>query len=554
MAKKVSRLQRILAEARALLEGRPLHAEGEISKWHRFLHFWGMVWGSFARNHCPVRASALAYGTLLALIPMLAVVMSITSTFLKKEGEDRIDQFIAKLVASVTPPAGPTGSAAQAPTSPTPETATANVTPNPVVAPANLAGEPAIQVPTNPGTNPPAVAATGEQERGGSRLTATTPGTPPQAAAAPDEQTFATRKAVARNINQFIQNTRSSALGITGSVLLIFAAISLLSQIEVTFNDIWGVARGRSWFMRIVLYWGVLSLAPILLIVVLGLATGPHLDATRRFLTSLPFIGNFLLRFGFQFLPLVVLCLSFAAFYMLMPNTRVDWRAALVGGLVSGALFHLNNAVSVLYVSRVVSNSKIYGSLGLVPVFMIGLYFSWLILLFGAQVAYAFQNRSSYLEEKQVESINQRGREFIALRLMTLVGQRFVQGQEPCTVTEMADALTVPSRLIRQIMQTLTAARLAIESAGAESAYLPARPPEAITCHDILLALRASQGQELATRDEPTRAEVYGEFQRIQEAERRVASSVTLLALVNRAQAKQLPEGASHAEPLPIYD
>ena len=98
-----------------------------------------------------------------------------------------------------------------------------------------------------------------------------------------------------------------------------------------------------------------------------------------------------------------------------MPNTKVHWRAALAGGLAGGMLFHLNNVVSVLYVSRVVSNSKIYGSLGLVPVFMIGLYFSWLILLFGAQVAYAFQNRATYLEEKQVENINQRGREFVAL-------------------------------------------------------------------------------------------------------------------------------------------
>jgi hypothetical protein len=75
-----------------------------------------------------------------------------------------------------------------------------------------------------------------------------------------------------------------------------------------------------------------------------------------------------------------------------------------------------------------------------------------------------------------------------------------------------------------------------VETAGAETAYLPARPMESITCHDLLLAMRASQGQELATREEPTRQEVFGEFQRIQEAERQAASSVTLLALVNRAQ------------------
>ena len=72
---------------------------------------------------------------------------------------------------------------------------------------------------------------------------------------------------------------------------------------------------------------------------------------------------------------MVVLCLTFAVFYALMPNTKVHWQAALAGGLAGGILFHLNNVVSVLYVSRVVSNSKIYGSLGLVPVFMIGAVF-----------------------------------------------------------------------------------------------------------------------------------------------------------------------------------
>jgi membrane protein len=179
---------------------------------------------------------------------------------------------------------------------------------------------------------------------------------------------------------------------------------------------------------------------------------------------------------------------------------------------------------------------------------MIGLYFAWLILLFGAQVAYAFQNRATYFEEKQIENINQRGREFIALRLMTCVSQRFVMGDPPPGVAEIAQSLAVPTRLVRQIMQTLVAARLAVETAGAEPAYVPARPTETITCHDILLAMRASQGQELATRDEPTRAEVFGEFNRIQEAERQAAASVSMLALVQRAESqKRLADARAEA-------
>src|SRR6266446_2050015 len=104
MAQKLSRFRRLRQFAQVIWEERGFESGGELSKVHKFAHFWVLVWKSFSRNRCPVRASALAYATLLALIPMLAVVVSITSTFLKKEGEDRIDQFIAKLVASVTPP------------------------------------------------------------------------------------------------------------------------------------------------------------------------------------------------------------------------------------------------------------------------------------------------------------------------------------------------------------------------------------------------------------------------------------------------------------------
>jgi membrane protein len=516
MVKKASRLRRIRESAQALLDERALKSHTELSNWHKFAHFWILVGRSFARNRCPVRASALAYATVLALVPILAVVVSITSSLLKKEGEDRIDQFIVKLVASVTPPAMVGTNAA-----------------NPVPLPAvgsSTSREPSLSLATTNLTTEAAhelVPATGTHE-------ISTNGLP---AFAQDAQAVKARRAVAHQIHQFIQNTRSGTLGVTGSVMLIFVAISMLSRIEDTFNDIWGVAHGRSWFMRVVLYWSVLSLAPVVLVVALGLATGPHLASTRELLTTMPFFGHWIMPTLFQLGPITVLCLAFTLIYMLIPNTRVHWRAALAGGLVGGILLHLNNAASVFYVSRVVSNSKIYGSLGLVPVFMIGLYLAWLILLFGAQVAYACQNRTAYFEEKQVESIDQRGREFVALRLMTCVGQRFVRGEPPPGLAEIAGALVVPTRLVQQIMETLCAARLIVESAGAEPAYLPARPLESITCHDLLLALRATQGQELATRDEPARAEVLGEFHRIEEAERRAAASVTMLALVNRTQA-----------------
>jgi membrane protein len=294
------------------------------------------------------------------------------------------------------------------------------------------------------------------------------------------------------------------------------------------------VTRGRNWLSRIILYWATITLGPLLLAGALGLASSPHFETTKGIVTG-TVVGSFI----FQLLPLFVLWLAFALAYQLVPNTKIHFCAALVGGIVGGTLWHLNGVFGFLYVSRVVSNSKIYGSLGLVPVFMAGLYFSWLILLFGAQVAYAFQNRRAYLQDKLVENVNQRGREFIALRLITCIGQRFQRGEPPVTLQKISTELGIPTRLAQQVLQPLLAAHLVIEIGGNEPGYTPARPLDAITAHHILHALRASGGQPLPMRDGPVRAEVLGEFARIEEAEQQAASSITLLALVNQTDAKQ---------------
>ncbi len=447
-----------------------------LSRAQRFAHFCLQVAKGFTNNRCPMRASALAYTSLLALIPMLFVVLSISSTILKKDDGQRVNHFVDRLLISMTPPV-----AAATHASPT-DTNEELLDPGE----ATMRG---IDATTN---NPAALAA-------------------PEPANASEPKKLADRDELVRLINRFIKNIQSGTLGVTSVVALIFMAISMLGTIEGTFNDIWRVPQGRGWIVRIEKYGAVLFMGPLLLAVAVGLSSEPYFQTTKEILHTMPFLSRLL----FHYLPAVLLCLAFAVVYRLIPNTHVHWDAAMVGGFVGGVLWQLNNYFSFLYVSRWVTNSKIYGSLAAAPVFMVGVYVSWLIVLFGAQVAYAFQNRAEYLQEKQARNINQRGREFIALRLMECVGQRFQRGEIPANAAQMAEALTVPACLVAEILETLVAAHLVVEVKGEEPAFAPARPLENITCHDILLALRAGQGQELATRDDPARAEVFGEFERI---------------------------------------
>ncbi len=439
----------------------------------KFLHFWVTVGVAFVRNRCPVRASALAYASLLALVPMLAVIASVAVSLLKNEGEQRSKQLIETLVSSLT------------------------------------AQSSFVTV----GTDSPGSAPTTAEE----------------------EKTRATRREVVERINEYVTKVRSGALGATGMVALLFMAITMLARIEDTFNDIWGVTRGRNWFARVVQYWAALTLGPLLLMAALALTSSPFFTATKATIAELPWGAGGALMFAFKFLPFLIMGAAFMVFYQLMPNTRVDWRAALVGGAVGGTLWQLNNLLSVFYVSRVVTQEKIYGSLGMVPVVMVGLYLSWTILLFGAQVAYVFQNRHAYLQEREVANVTETGREFIALRLMLMVALRFQQGQKSPTSSEMALALAIPSQLLSKILGALLQGRLLCEVAGVEKAYAPARPLVAITCHEILQALRTGGSPLPGTADGPQRALVAEEFERIQLAEKQAALATTLDELVRRA-------------------
>lgn len=485
-----------LAEVREFLDERGIgRANRELSRLYRFCHFWLRVAKSFSQNRCPVRASGLAYTTLLAAIPTLVVALSVSTGILKQGGEEQINGMVERLVSNFAPaaPANLTNGVGLSP---------ANPEPGPTLESTN-------QLALNTGTN-------------------TT------------NMDLDVRGKAVELIKKFVQNSNSGTLGLTGMLFLIVAAISMLGRVEETFNDIWGAVRGRNWFVRIVQYWAVITLGPVLIVVLLGLTKGKYALQLQAFLASIPLLG----AFTFKLLPIVVLCVAFAVFYVAMPNTKVHWDAALAGGFVAGTLWHLNNVFSFIYVSQLVTNGVVYGGLAMIPVFMIGLYFSWLIVLFGAQVAYAFQNRAEYLQLKQCENVNHRGREFIALRLMTHLAQRFVGGVRPATVHELSESLAVPTALVQQVLRILIAAELIIEVAGREgAAFVPSRPVETITCHDILQALRAGQGEELATSDEPARAEVYGEFQLIMEAEKRAATSVTLLNMVTRIETLALEAG-----------
>lgn len=548
-----TRLTRIVSDRFGSEKEDGLSLEASLNHFERFVHFWVLVCRSFVRNRCPVRASSLSYTTILAFIPILAVVLSITNAILQSEGEARIKYFIEEFVDKMIPNTSGLETNKPGKTVSQNGTAAAN-DPTAAVIESSAATTELVADFTNRlakiqideasfrvalGThNDTAILTDGQTVA----TSASNTNNPMAVARHADATTVAGVKQAKKNvaheaanyIYEFADKSDSKTLGFTGMIFLVLTAILTLTRVEETFNDIWGVTRGRDWWSRITNYFFTIALGPVLIITALGLANGPNFQKTRDLIKFIPFLEPFLTNY----LPVIIICFTFAVIYKIVPNTKVDFGAALVGGSLAGIAWHGYNHLGFLLASRAVNANAIYGSLFILPLMMGGLYVVWLTILFGAQVAYAYQNRAAYLQDQIAENVNQRGREFVALRLMTFIGQRFNRGLSPATIREISTELGVPSKLAQQVLRTLLAARLVVEVSGVESGYTPARPLDAITCHNILIAMRATQGQELVTRDEPVRAEVLGEFARIQAAEESAAASVTMLALVNRAHAR----------------
>jgi membrane protein len=392
----------------------------------RTIQFIWLVIRGFTANRCPVRAAALSYTTLLALVPVLAVGLSFARNYLHDASEAMVPKMIDKFVEYVAPQ---------------------------------------LQFMPKDGAS------------------ATTAGG--QLAVNPEA-----RQQAVDTIQGFINNIDSGALGVIGMVALIFIAIQLMMTIEATFNDIWGVEEGRTFWKKIVYYWTTVTLGPLLLILAMYMTGRAEFVMITNKLSVLPGAQ----KLAWRLVPFAVLWFGFALMYALMPNTRVRIGAALAGGVVGGTLWQLNSMLSAMYVSRVVTYSKIYGGLGMLPVLLVGLYFSWLIVLLGAQVSYAVQNLRSFLQQRASERVDQEGREMLACRLVLVASRYFMRGESPPATEKLAEELHAPPQLLNRISHRLIEGGVLAAITSGEGGLKPARPPEQITVSDVLHVMRSANG------------------------------------------------------------
>ncbi|MBC8326835.1 MAG: YihY/virulence factor BrkB family protein [Verrucomicrobia subdivision 3 bacterium] len=197
--------------------------------------------------------------------------------------------------------------------------------------------------------------------------------------------------------NNLAQQVSFDKTGVLSALVFVYLGLMVVMQLEDTFNDLWAVRRSRVWYSQLLKFSPGLVLGPGCIILAFALANAVHFENISDRLQSMGAVVNTLV-------PLLFAMAGLTFLYKLIPNTKVSWTAAIWGGVVAGILWQINHLASALYISHVVVEKGWYsqtygGSLGLLPVFMLAVYFTWLILLYGALVAARVQYHTTPLKE-----------------------------------------------------------------------------------------------------------------------------------------------------------
>ena len=279
-----------------------------------------------------------------------------------------------------------------------------------------------------------------------------------------------------------ITNLDLQQIGLYGAIVLIIISLSLIRTIEKAFNDIWGVVLKRSIWKLILRYWLVIALFPAIIMIVLW-ATGFNIVHDVMKFREASWVSK---MFGDHFFTFLILWFLFAIVYKIIPNTRVKIFPAIVGGIVGGTLWQINNTVSFLFVSNALRTHYIYGSLGIVPIFLISLFVGWLIVLFGAHVAYGMQNLEFYRIRLLSTDLQPSDHQEIALLCMAIIAIKQIKKEEPPTADELSEYSGLPFAYFSNIISDFGERKIIYESADDPPRYLLSVSPEKLKLKEIM--------------------------------------------------------------------
>jgi membrane protein len=297
------------------------------------------------------------------------------------------------------------------------------------------------------------------------------------------------------SVLQFVRNMRSDLLGAIGLIFLVYTVITTIQKVETSFNFLWRVDQPRSFLRRFTEYLAVMILGPILLAVALGLLASAERSPFALWVDGIAPLAWILSAVG-KILPYVIVTIIFTFMYVFIPNTKVQIRAALVGGITSGIVWALVGKVFTAFIVYASSLVAIYTGFAIVLTTLIWVYLSWLILLIGAQLAFYLQFPQYLRHGQEAFELTGRDREQVALSIMYLVGRDYSAGKGSWSAHALAAQLDIPSIALAPVLRCLEQNGLLL--ATDREQFVPGRDIGTIGLAEIFEVVRALHSGRLA--------------------------------------------------------
>lgn len=300
-----------------------------------------------------------------------------------------------------------------------------------------------------------------------------------------------------RQVIELVDNVKGGVLGGISLAFFIYTAVSMVQKMEESFNYVWYVAKRRSLARRLTEYMIVLLIGPVIIVIALGMIASLRSNTIVQFFLANEAIGPILVATN-KLTPYLLVTGVFTFLYMYMPNTRVRFKAALVGGLAGGFIWA---TLSVAFATFVVYSSRtqlIYSGFAVAILTLVWLYLNWLVLLFGAQLAYYIQNPAFLRIGRREPRLSNAMRERLALDVMLFVGRAFRDPDKAITATEISREMRIPSITLAPVVEALEAGGLL--AATDKEELLPGKDMATIKLEDVLAVVRV-HGETGSYRD-----------------------------------------------------
>ncbi len=307
---------------------------------------------------------------------------------------------------------------------------------------------------------------------------------------------------ITEKIISFVENVKVGVLGSVGFALLIYTVISLMQKIESAFNYVWRIDHLRPFSQRFSSYLSVILIGPVLIFSAVGFTAAVlNMEVAHR-LAAIEPLGTLML-YGSMLVPYVLVCLAFTLIYIFIPNTRVQFAAALAGGVIAGIMWKITGWGFAAFIASSSRYAAIYSSFAILVLLLIWMYLSWLILLVGSQIAFFVQN-PKYMARSRVKFIlSNRLREMVVLQIMYLVGYNHSHSLPPWTLDQFAEYLGLPGEPTHRMVKVLVDAGYLAEIINDDvPVYLPLHAIETMRLTDIVKDIRRADESRILSRSQ----------------------------------------------------